>query len=334
MTTKITTPKLKSDTSYTEWKNRFQMWRTLCGYDKKEEAIIVLLHSLNENKKAKKAVSKLTVTGWNADDGLEKLLENLGSTFKTDKIQESFVYKDFNKFQLLEGMSINGYLLEYEHFSSRMIQFDLKLPDNILCLKLLESASISVNEKQIALTTADDLKYDSMKLALKPILLNIPNKSDSSFEMNIKQEELLFKKKDKIKPKFNPTNKQGQISRCAICDSKMHWAKQCPHQSKNNLTNLVDVSDSKDDFENIQIILMTLKTNNNEIFVNEMLCSGVIDTVCSKTVAGKEWFDNYTKMLDDTLLNKTDLFQLHILFKFGDSREILSEKRVIIPAKI
>ena len=42
-----------------------------------------------------------------------------------------------------------------------------------------------------------------------------------------------------------------------MCDSKMLWAKQCPHQSKNNSTNLVDVPDDEDHFENVQIILMT-----------------------------------------------------------------------------
>ena len=63
----------------------------------------------------------------------------------------------------------------------------------------------------MALTIADDLKYDSTKLALKRISLNMPNKSDSSFKMYIKQEELLLTKKDKIKQKLNPTNKQGQI---------------------------------------------------------------------------------------------------------------------------
>ena len=59
MTTKITPPKLKSNTPYTEWKNRLQMRRTVYGYAKKEQAIIVSLQSLNENKKAEKAVSKL-----------------------------------------------------------------------------------------------------------------------------------------------------------------------------------------------------------------------------------------------------------------------------------
>ena len=55
---------------------------------------------MNENKKAEKVVPKLTVTDLNVDDGLEKLLEKLDSTFKTEKTQESHnVYKDFNKFQ-------------------------------------------------------------------------------------------------------------------------------------------------------------------------------------------------------------------------------------------
>ena len=65
-----------------------------------------------------------------------------------------------------------------------------------------------------------------------------------------------------------------------------------------------------------------------------MLCSAVIDTAYSKTIAGKEWFDNYTKILDETLLNKIDLFESHTPFKSGDGRNILSEKRAILPAKI
>ena len=68
MATKITPPKLKSNTPYTEWKNRLQMWRTVYGYTKKKQAI-VLLQFLNANKKAEKAVSKLIVTDLNVDDG-------------------------------------------------------------------------------------------------------------------------------------------------------------------------------------------------------------------------------------------------------------------------
>ena len=31
----------------------------------------------------------------------------------------------------------------------------------------------------------------------------------------------------------NPLNRNGTISRCAVCDSTCHWAKSCPQKSEN-----------------------------------------------------------------------------------------------------
>ena len=85
-------------------------------------------------------------------------------------------------------------------------------------------------------TLASDLKYESLKLGLKRISLNIQNNSENN-EIKSKQEELLFirrhnKFENKGERKLNSSNKQGQTSKCAICDSKMHWAKHCPHRIK------------------------------------------------------------------------------------------------------
>ena len=97
----------------------------------------------------------------------------------------------FNKFFQTQNMNINDYILEFEHLNDKMLQFNLKLPDNILCFKLLESASLQNNENQTALTLASDLEYESMKLALKRMSLNVQSNSENN-EMNIKREELLF----------------------------------------------------------------------------------------------------------------------------------------------
>ena len=94
-------------------------------------------------------------------------------------------------------MNINDYILEFEHLNDKMLQFNLKLPD-ILCFKLLESASLQNNEEQMALTLASDLKYESMKLALKRISLSEQSNSENN-EMNIKQEELSFTRRDNNK---------------------------------------------------------------------------------------------------------------------------------------
>ena len=95
-------------------------------------------------------------------------------------------------------MNINDYILEFEHLNDKMLQFNLKLPDNILFFKLLESASLQNNEEQMALTLASDLKYESMKLALKRISLSEQSNSENN-EMNIKQEELSFTRRDNNK---------------------------------------------------------------------------------------------------------------------------------------
>ena len=38
--------------------------------------------------------------------------------------------------------------------------------------------------------------------------------------------------KTRNRKEMNPLDKNCQISRCVVCDSKMHWAKDCSH-SKN-----------------------------------------------------------------------------------------------------
>ena len=63
-----------------------------CGYAKLERAITVLLPSLNENKKAEKAASKLTVTDLNVDGGLEKLLQNLILYLKQRKCKNHIMF--------------------------------------------------------------------------------------------------------------------------------------------------------------------------------------------------------------------------------------------------
>ena len=86
---KIPLPKLKVESSYAEWKNELLMWILVCGYVKKEQGI-VLLQSLSENQKAKKAVSTFVPTDLNKDDGLNILLNQSDELFKTEQTQDLY----------------------------------------------------------------------------------------------------------------------------------------------------------------------------------------------------------------------------------------------------
>ena len=69
---KTTPPKYKEGISYKSWKNKIQMGQLV-----REQAIVVLLESLDNNTKAKKVVSEFTATEHNSDGGMGLLIANL-----------------------------------------------------------------------------------------------------------------------------------------------------------------------------------------------------------------------------------------------------------------
>ena len=145
----------------------------------------------------------------------------------------------------------------------------MKLPDTVLTFKLLDGAN---DECKLALILCSGLHFDKMKSALKrPFSKSSLNPNDN---VKIKSEEAFYNKryKDFKHPKsngkfkqvnkLNPADKNGKISRCVICDSKVHWSNKSPHKNDQNV-NIVDDSDNdsadNDLFEEANIILITEK---------------------------------------------------------------------------
>ena len=90
---------------------------------------------------------------------------------------------------------------------------------------------------------------------------------------------------------MNPLDKNGKISRCVICDSKMHWAGKCPHRSNNQSVDIIGEEnfdlETDNEVEEANIVLITEEIDKNEIFVAEACKLAVIDTACTKTVVGE-----------------------------------------------
>ena len=336
---RLAPPRLSDDVPYKTWKNKLEMWKLVCGIDKKEQGIIVLLQSLNGCKKAEKAVSNLTAELLYVDDGLNVILEKLNAVFQSEEIEDAyFTYSKFSNFKRQQNTTMNDYIVEFENLHYKMDSHGMKLPDKVLAFKLLDGALVSENQRQMCLTLANDLTYVNMKGALKRIFGDKISSRGNEYDDNmiIKQEEsaFIFEQNKKIrKNKLNPVDKQGKLTRCIICDSKMHWMKFCPHKSSAKPVNVVEtVSDNDDnDDEEVNIILMT---NEYEVLINEMEINAIIDTACTKTVAGENWFHNYLKNLDDTALDMVKTSPSQKTFKFGDGRKVCSKYQAVIPAKI
>ena len=134
-------PRFRNDVPYKVWKNKLSMWTLVTAVPKREQAIIVFLESLNGNHKAEKAVADLTADELNKDDGLKILIEKLDVSFQADKIDDAYrTYVDFNSYMKSPHISMNDYIIEFEHRYFKTVQYDMKLPDIVLDFKLLDGA--------------------------------------------------------------------------------------------------------------------------------------------------------------------------------------------------
>ena len=269
---KLAPPIFSKDVNYKVWKNKLDLWKicsnVVCSIPPKEQGIIVLLQSIVDNKKAEKAVSMLSAHDLNRETGLSVLTEKLDNAFKDEIIEDTYsIYLKFTNLKKQPNMSMNDYIIEFENLSHEMKIHNMALPDTVLAFKILEGAMITDNQQQMALTLAS---FKSMKGALKRIfgeksyMNSLNDDSHISSEPTIKEEDAFYtaqkKHKDKNK-KLNPLTKQGKISQCAICDSKMHWAKNCQHKCQ-QIANIIETSEEEDtdneyEVEDVNFVLMT-----------------------------------------------------------------------------
>ena len=159
--------------------------------EKEEQGIVVLLDSLEGNRKAEKATANLIDTDLFCADSLQKLIEKLDSVLKSEKVDEAHeAYSKFTKFERISGMTIEDYILDFELLYDKMGNNDLGLPESIKAFILLDGKNFEDSDRKFALTIASDMKFDTMKAALKRIFSNpgspLHTPSPSSSPSNVK----------------------------------------------------------------------------------------------------------------------------------------------------
>ena len=93
-------------------------------------------------------------------------------------------------------------------------------------------------------------------------------------------------------------------------------------------------SSCDEECEDVEIVLLTDEVDEFHIFLTESAKSAVVDTACSRTVAGEIWFNNYLNELNESLMDKVTITQSHVSFRFGDGRKVHSFISARIPIMI
>ena len=140
------------------------------------------------------------------------------------------------------------------------------------------------------------------------------------------------------KNQINPNSANGEVSRCDYCGSKFHWQYNCPDmlfntQSKRDNSNIVGMCKNHERQE-INLHVHQASTEEIDGLIGETIGMAIVDSGCSKTVAGEQWLALYKETLDDDDRNKIDMVPSQQVFKFGEGNSLASEGTVKLPALI
>ena len=353
-------PVLSETKSYEQWSKELNIWRMITDVDKKKQALVV---TLSLSGKARETALEINSSELNADDGMDVLIKQLDAVFKKEAIDEAYeAYSLFESYKRKPEETVSDYIIEFEHRYSKAKKFEMALPDSVLAYKLLEGAWLSQKERQLVLTAVNKLEFSAIKSALKRIYGqqgSIESATNLSLKVNIEEEPTYLAQTEvKSQSNFqgmspsnklnrnwpprkaassqggaimkgtNPLNRNGTVSRCAICDSTCHWAKSCPHKSES-----LNIASAAEQLDKVNITLF-VEMDTVEVFLVEAMGTAVIDTACTCTVCGERWLDNYLKTLDELSLKKVKRNPSSIGFRFGDGGRINSFETAAIPAEI
>ena len=123
----------------------------------------------------------------------------------------------------------------------------------------------------------------------------------------------------------NPIGQDGNIMRCHECNSTQHFVDNCPNRRVEEANMTVHIT-----------LIAGSASEEQEVMLVESLARGILDSACTKTVAGKTWMDEFLSQLDEKerkiALNSKKASSS--LYRFGDGQETLSKHEITVPMRI
>ena len=152
MATEINPPSLTKSKSYELWKIQTLAWSVVTDLSKERQAIAVALRLPEDDKNniKEKVFGEMKLDDLNSENGMSLLFQFLDKHLLADELMDSFKkFEDFENFERKHGQNIREFVNNFDLRSSKLEKFNIKIPSEILALKLLRKANLSKQERMI-----------------------------------------------------------------------------------------------------------------------------------------------------------------------------------------
>ena len=270
---------------------------------------------------------------------------------------------------------------EHTYFKfTKQAKQDMTLPDSVMAFMLLASCNLSDNEQQLVMSAISEISLKNMKGALgrsvqsakpinKPVMCDVKSEpvllggGRDEFDADGGTNESMFvrgsqrgrfrssvrgyRPRGRFVPRGatrrqNPLGPDGRISRCMVCDSRFHWARECPDAYENMENYSCSSAGSNNTGGTSAAVNFSLfagyangeRENKLSKLVEEAKCCAVLDSGCSTTVCGVKGLDEFLSACSDFEHGSLVEEESKATFTFADGVTVPSLKCVTVPCSI
>ena len=367
-------PKMDKEGDYETWKSDLKIWRRLTDLEKPKQALVVHLRLEGRARIASSELGEDILGKADGLDKLLEKLDSLFLRDKSTRQYSAFreLYKlsrkgdqsvehyitEFEqvafkmaKLEMTLPQAVGAFLLlESSNLSDNEVKMVMSGMKEVTVENMKESMlrilggkfgcdknlmQQSVKEEPIFENEAFYSKNNNYRGKAAG---NKDNWAQSSFRGSRSSSSWGANRNNNGEKKINPTNRYGKPTKCAICGSIYHWAKFCPHaEESSNNSKYKTAANSEDDNEvHFSLFVGYNGTPNDKLnrLVDECQGFALLDSGCTKTVAGEAWLSGYTENLSDYDKSFIKEQDTNSSFSFGDGRIVKAIKKVTLPCYI
>ena len=186
-------PALGKDTLYVNWKREIKIWEAFTSLPDEKKAPAIFMTLIGE---AREAVLNMDIEKLTDKLGVKYLIEELDKMYLKDESSQAYeAYECFEKFVRPHGMSISDYVIKFEQLYFKAKSFRMEIHDGVLAYRLLNSANLTLEQKQLVKATISKMDYSIMKDQLRKVFTSDIVKDSSN---NVKIEDEVKIEEDEI----------------------------------------------------------------------------------------------------------------------------------------